>query len=351
METADNSADRNLAIERLTALWALNESGLGGILHALQIPFKGIVLTGFAVILITLTGYYSRNKFRDIMKATAIVLIIKLMVSPHTPVTAYLAVSFQGLMGALLFNYLANFRVAAFTLAFLAFMESALQRLVVLTVVFGKPLWESVNVFFDYIFRELHLIGQEETTSASYWVIGFYVGAYVMIGLMTGLFAGRIPQKLTTADLKVKYPFGETKDVDLVEKKKQSRPVWKRRKWSLLAVLFLITLILYLLSEEYQWTIGLYVFARTLFVIGIWYLVAGPLALSLIRKILRKKKKKYSVEIDKTLLYLPELRRIIAWAWKNAREEKGVRRITYFIELIFYRVLVVKDQDDIEQLT
>ncbi|NJO01983.1 MAG: hypothetical protein HC880_10065 [Bacteroidia bacterium] len=42
-----------LAIERLTALWALNEAGLGGLMHAVRTPFTGVVVGGLAIMLIS----------------------------------------------------------------------------------------------------------------------------------------------------------------------------------------------------------------------------------------------------------------------------------------------------------
>ena len=41
--------ERTIAIQRLTALWALNECGLGGILHAVKSPFTGLVLGSIAM--------------------------------------------------------------------------------------------------------------------------------------------------------------------------------------------------------------------------------------------------------------------------------------------------------------
>ena len=98
----DETGFNHSAVNRLTALWALNESGLGGVLHAAKFPFTGIFVGGFAVILISLIARYSNYSFKAILKATAMVLMIKAAVSPHSPFPAYLAVSFQGLLGALI---------------------------------------------------------------------------------------------------------------------------------------------------------------------------------------------------------------------------------------------------------
>ena len=89
-------------IDKLTALWALNESGLGGFLHVFNTPFTGLIVGGIAILLISLIAYYAENKWQAIFKALVIVLIIKMAVSPYSPFGAYVAVSFQALFGPLL---------------------------------------------------------------------------------------------------------------------------------------------------------------------------------------------------------------------------------------------------------
>ena len=53
--------NENFSLQRLTALWAFSEAALGGLLHALHIPFSGVVLGGFAIMFISLIAYYSKN--------------------------------------------------------------------------------------------------------------------------------------------------------------------------------------------------------------------------------------------------------------------------------------------------
>jgi hypothetical protein len=46
-------------IDKLTALWALNESGLGGFLHVFNSPFSGLIVGGVSILLISLIAYYA----------------------------------------------------------------------------------------------------------------------------------------------------------------------------------------------------------------------------------------------------------------------------------------------------
>src|SRR5690606_29531378 len=94
--------DRTLAIQRLTALWALNECGLGGLLHALNSPMTGLLVGSIAMVCIALICSLADDKWRTVMSSLLIVLIIKALVSPHSSPTAYVAVAFQGVTGALI---------------------------------------------------------------------------------------------------------------------------------------------------------------------------------------------------------------------------------------------------------
>src|SRR5829696_7949245 len=104
---------------RLIVLWVLCEAVLGGLMHAVKIPFTGIIVSSGAVICICLIAFYVPVK-GAILKATIIVAIFKMMLSPHTPPTAYVAVFFQGLMGQLLFFNLKFFRLSCILLAVFA---------------------------------------------------------------------------------------------------------------------------------------------------------------------------------------------------------------------------------------
>ncbi|MDX5320402.1 MAG: hypothetical protein LPK45_04875, partial [Bacteroidota bacterium] len=77
---------------RLIALWGLAESGLGGYMHAMKIPFTGIFVGGSAVIILSLLASLSEKRFQTLLRATLVVLLIKFTVSPHTSPFAYIAV-------------------------------------------------------------------------------------------------------------------------------------------------------------------------------------------------------------------------------------------------------------------
>ena len=133
--------EENNIIMRLTALWALSESGLGGAMHAFKIPFTGFFLGGFAILIVCLIAYHSTHKWKAIIQATLLVILIKATASPQSPPMAYVAVAFQGLIGALLFSIIPFFRLAAVLFGMLALLESATQKFLLTTLIFGKSMF------------------------------------------------------------------------------------------------------------------------------------------------------------------------------------------------------------------
>src|SRR5690349_1311344 len=130
---------------RITALWAFSEAFLGGILHGLQVPFSGLILSAFAAICISALAMKDHAKGK-IIHATILVMIVKATLSPHTPVTAYFAVSLQGLFGELMFA-VAGYKLACYGTAVFALLQSACQKLIVLTILFGMGFWKAMDEF------------------------------------------------------------------------------------------------------------------------------------------------------------------------------------------------------------
>ena len=154
---------------RLIALWVLCEAMLGGIIHGLKIPVSGLIIGSCAVLCISLIAWYVPNK-GAIIKATLVVAIFKMMLSPQAPPPAYIAVFFQGTLGELLFFRNRKFySLSCIILALLALLESGLQRILVLTIVYGNDLWTVINNFINGLTK------QKTTTNYSQLIAGGYV--------------------------------------------------------------------------------------------------------------------------------------------------------------------------------
>lgn len=171
-------------IFQLTALWAFVEVTLGGMLHALRVPFTGVVVGGTAVAIIGIMGLYSISPWQDILKATGLVILVKAGASPHAPLPAFVAVGFQGVLGAFIFQVFRFSTSSVIVFAVFSMLESALQKLILMTILYGKSLWDALDVFIEAVLKSVRF---SSDTQGSYWIVGIYVSIYLIWGIYLGL--------------------------------------------------------------------------------------------------------------------------------------------------------------------
>lgn len=314
--TPDTTSGQQQAVIRLTALWALNECGLGGLMFALHIPLTGIFVGGFAVVLIGLIAWYSRFSYKSLARATVLVLIVKATVSPHAPPPAYLAVAFQGLLGALLYSSIRNFTIASLLLAVLALAESALQKIIVLTLIYGNSLWHALNKLFESIVHDLSL---PASVTFSYLVIGLYVLGHMLWGLWVGRYTASLPARILkyTDEVlqfyKVQQPAAEM--VSLAPGPRRRR----RRLLYLALLLVLLAAVLLWKDRQHPYEVVLYVILRSLAMVALLFFVIRPLLQWLILRWLRSRDGATQQQAAALIGMLPGLRRFIRPAWQWAR--------------------------------
>ncbi len=324
------------AISRLTALWAFAESGLGGVLHAFQIPFTGLVVGGLAVIIITLIAKLSENSFKQIFKSLIVVLIVKVTISPYTPFPAYIAVSFQAIVGAILYSLLNVNFATVLLLSLLAMIESAIQKLLVLTLFFGKSLWSAINAFTDFVTKQMHY----HSVNGTNIIITIYIAIYIVGGIFVAILS-----------MQTIHNFSQQKVMPLIEMKENVETIskTKKRKKQLLVIFFILCLIslslLFLANNNTnQYVSILKIFSWTITTIFLWYWIITPLFTRFILFLLKKKKTKYSSDVAEVISVLPDLRKISIAAWQNAKHKKGFGRIAEFLSnLLHWSLTYTKD--------
>ncbi|HKR07329.1 MAG TPA: hypothetical protein VJY62_22030, partial [Bacteroidia bacterium] len=180
---------------RITALWAFSEALLGGILHGLQIPFTGLILSAFAVVCMAALASSDQHRGK-ILKATLLVIIVKALLSPHTPVAAYLAVFLQGLFGELIFMIGIPYFIACLSLGIFALLQSAFQKLIILTIIFGVDFWKAMDEFLNSVTKQFGF----ENVSYSFYIVVIFVLLHFVAGIFTGIFAGKLPRTLKNSE-------------------------------------------------------------------------------------------------------------------------------------------------------
>ena len=325
------------ASTKLILLWAFSESALGGMLHALRIPLTGLFVGGSAVIFISLIAHYSNNK-TSILKATLLVLIIKFIVSPYTPLPAYFSVFAEGLLGLFLFNILNLKKTAPILLGFFALLFSSFQKIFVYTLLFGMTFWESIDVFIEFVLKQLS-ISAELNISFSYLIISIYISIHIIGGIIAGIVANRIPKWVNNFSHKIDYDKIVATDESEKKKGKQKKKFWYQKASGV--VFILIALVLVLLSYtttafDSNLPIKISVmFIRSIFITALWFILIAPYAMKLLQKILIKKKSDYTSEIENIVNLLPEMRAAVKYSWNESNKKNGLSRIKLFLSYIF----------------
>jgi hypothetical protein len=321
--------DNNTIYYRLIALWVLCEAMLGAIIFTFRIPISGLVIGSCAVTCITLIAWYIPTK-GTILKATLIVAIFKMMLSPQAPPPAYIAVFFQGLLGELLFWKRNYFRLMCVVLAVLSLLESALQRIIIVTVIYGDDLWTAINGFLS------KLTGSKKATDYSYFIIFWYILLHVLTGIVLGVWTGFLPQRIKNMQtFQQRYNIESiTTEIELPRRKRSN----KLR--IILLVVWILLLALYIQSffkigvPLLPSSIALRILVRSIIIVLTWYFLISPVLRQLLHKWLQKKKQQSAKQVQQVLNLLPSTQGLISRSWQLASSHKGWKRISLFWKIV-----------------
>ncbi len=340
--------NKAVTTKRLTALWAFSEAALGGILHAFKIPFTGLVIGGFAVIFISLIAYYSDDR-KEIMKATLIVISVKFLASPHTPLTAYFSVLLQGITGYLLFYNKKFFRLSAFALGALTLLFSSLQKIIISTLLFGMTLWESLDLYYKFVVKQL--FGASTALSGisfSIVIISVYVGLHLVAGIIIGIISGKLPEWINENHVVLQLKLSDD-NFNLKDKpKKKKRKFWWQKTSGIFLLFFLVQLVIISyftpdVEQSFAVRIGL-MLLRVTVILFVWLKFVAPFILKLLQRVIKRYSKKYSAEIDSIISLFPNLKKILVSSYKYSAEAKGLKKIKFFFTYLFV-ILLVMDLD------
>jgi hypothetical protein len=323
---------------RLIALWVLCEALLGSIIFTFKIPVSGLVIGSCAVVCISLLAWYVPAK-GAIIKATLMVAIFKMMLSPQAPPPAYIAVFFQGLMGELLFWNRKYFRLFCVVLALLAMVESAFQRVVSITILYGNDFWTAVNGFLK------KLTGSEQVTDYSFFIIFWYVLLHIIAGVLVGVWAGFLPQRIQLMGALQKKYSVETDNTTISIPK-------KKRKKNFRQVLFVTWILLLAIYIQSFFKIGtallpsamiLRILIRSVIIVLTWYFLISPVLKQLLHKWLQRKKQQSAEQVQQVLNLLPSTQGLVNRSWQLAAEKKGWKRITLCCKIILANTFYSSD--------
>lgn len=333
-----------LSYLRLTALWAFSESAFGGILHALTIPLRGLFIASAAVLFISLIALFTTNK-RDILKTTLIVILIKAVVSPHSPLTAYLAVSIQGVLGFLIFSMIKYYKLSTILLGVLVLFFSGVQKIIVLTILFGNTLWTSLDVFIKQVSLEMFNIEHPEI-NYGYLIISAYILLHLAAGLFIGIYAGKLPERINYYRSTIPASIENKNGNGIPQKVKKKKKNWFLRPTGIFVILLslgVITLSYYSPDVDENLAMSVMIMLiRSLVITFIWYALIAPIAKKLLLRFITKRKSIYSNDLEEIISMFPKFKEIVNHCWRHSSDKKGYKRIRYFLSATFYYLLLSK---------
>lgn len=339
----DQNSNSQISVIKITALWAFSESAFGGILHALSIPFRGIFISSAAVLFISLIALFSNNN-KIILKSTLIVLLIKALVSPYTPLAAYFAVTTQGLIGYLLFLPKNIFRVSTFLLGVLTLLFSGLQKIIILTLVFGNTLWKSVNIFIKQISTEFFSDRLTFDINFGYIVILIYLVIHIVAGIFIGFYAGLLPLKINRYKNGIPEVLYSQNQSEFPLEQKKKKKNWFLHPTVLIIVIISLTVLIYTYISPSSLEIGsneiIIMLIRSIIITIIWFTLIGPIVKKIFQKYLAGKKSIYLDEINEIMVLFPQFKNVVSYCWKNSTDKKGFKRIRKFLSTSFYYLLL-----------
>lgn len=307
---------------------------IGGILHGFKVPLTGAWLSGIAAILISLMSLFSTRG--EILKASIIVIIIKVTISPYTPLTAHFAVFLQGCLAEVFFLSKRFFKVSALLFAVTVMVLSGIQRILILTILFGNTLWKSIDTYANIIISELFGNRNLKIFSASIVIISAYVFIHLLMGLIVGFIAGRLPlwinNNMSNKSL-MDVDFSEY-DAKFPEVKRKKKRWWNKKSGRVfLSILLLMVIYSYFHPEPGQsYTIELIIMiVRSFVILFLWFTLVSPLLYKVFRKLIDKKQIRYISQTDKIISTFPELKKILFFNWKRSQGFKGYSRIKFLV--------------------
>ncbi|MCX7798426.1 MAG: hypothetical protein N2249_07365 [Melioribacter sp.] len=338
-------------IKRFTALWAFSEAVFGGMLHIIKVPFSGLFLSGAATVFISLIGRYSENK-KEILHSTLIVILVKAVVSPYSSFSSYFAVAIQGLMGYLLFNNIKNIKLASTLLGFFSETFSAIQKILVLTILFGFTLWEAIDSFTHFIFNQIGVERYFYPFSLSIFSIMFYIAIHMIAGIFIGSKVIKIPEWIESRT-DIVYPLYSSmyykKDAFKLNLKKKKKRWWKRPSGIIVISFSMLYMVLSFFSKELGPSKSfeiLMMLIRSVIITVIWFSVISPFIEKKFSKFLEKNKFEHASEVNKIIVMFPSIKRLINYAWFMSQGYLGIFRIIKFLSDTVALLLSVEIEEE-----
>lgn len=303
-----------MIILRITYLWAFVEGGLGGMMHLLHIPFTGFVVGGISIILNVFIAIYSKSNFQKISYCLGLVLLTKFTLSPHSPIGAYIAVSFQALTGWLIFRI---FRVNSFSIllyAGLVMIENAIQKPLMAYIVFGDELLQGIDITVDKFFKN------KDWTSNFFTIFIFiYFMIYILWSIVIARWTMQFSKSISTYDFPSNFKSLHKDDFDIPKKSKSLKMMA-----IILGVMIPFFLLVYFRESMIDWKFYL-------FKVVLWFIFLGLVLPYILRVVFKNMSNRYSDQLSIIVKAIPQIKNNFHTSLQISKNFSGLLRIRSFI--------------------
>lgn len=306
-------------ILRLTYLWAFTEGGLGGIMHLLHIPMTGFIIGGISVIINVFIASYSKINVRVMLGSLGLVLLCKFALSPHSPLGAYIAVGFQGLLAVLIFSIMGIRRWSILIYAIIVMFENAIQKPIMAYLIFGDELIHGILITVNKFFKNF-----ENTESFLKGLTILYFAIYSVWGVIIGSWASTFLH--TIENLKLEMPVLNTSQNTSIARSKNHKKILI--SILVFSVIFFF-LFFYFSSTKVHWTIYA---AKAI----VWFILLAFILPYALRLILKHFMKKNESSVLHSLSFMPQIKENFFISFELAQKDKGLSKIRNFIYYSIY---------------
>lgn len=312
--------DKSTVVLRATTLWAFAECALGGIMHAVRSPFTGLIVASFSIAMIGVIVRVGKADFRTLISALVAVLTVKFLLSPHSSPSAYLAVSFQAFAGFAILKVISPTRLAMVLLGIVALTESALQKIIVLLILFGSSLTEAIDTWQMWISKKYDVY----LSWLSFDTMAYgYVAIFALVGAAAGWLATNLIKSLqnTTHIPKISLPVNTA----VVSSKPQKNRAGKRV--FTISIIVLLLLSTYLIADS---ELSYLPWIRVVIFVLLWILVVLPLFRHVGAKYLFKN------DVSHITSEFAHLKAVFTFLWRQSERTtwigKVIRVLTTFVK-------------------
>jgi uncharacterized membrane protein len=227
-------------------------------------------------------------------------------------------------------------------------LVSGLQKIILLTLLFGNTLWKSINIFIKQVSKEFLSIDNPDV-NYGYLLVAVYLFIHLAAGIFIGIYAGFLPNKIKRYSQNAPdIILDSTVDSFPQKDKKRKNNIWLLRPTGIFVLIVSAAVMIFsylspAISDNMAIDIIIMII-RSIVLTIIWFVLLAPIVKKIFQKHLSKRKSNYAKEMDGIINMFPQFKKIVAYCWNKSSDKKGLKRIHYFLSTSFYYLLLSKEE-------